>query len=679
VAASPSPSRSSSTSPDGTARRSPATTRRGRNALLVLACLSVFALSPFDWRGTRAPAASTTVASGDVGGDHAALRASGGAATAVQEPRSGTLSSVGSPSSAGLLRVTTEPPVPAQILVDGIPRNDWGVDWVSIEPGPHEVCFTDLPGYATPPCQMVEVVADQTTVVVGAFRQQGLLKIEVEPAGLPVDVLIDAIPRNQFGAYLHFEPGTYEVCGTDLPGWRTPECQTTQVESGVETTVRLVYGSARFVGGVSQRVLVDQFGDALFLVADAGWSLIGALDRSEIVAYLDLVVERGHNGVLVNLIEAGFSDQPPLAGEPGVGGPFTGGLFTSAPNEVYWAHVDWVIAEMAVRGLTAVANPAYAGFVDEHGVGAEMKAASDGQMEAFGRFIGGRYADVPNVVYQIGGDTTFDPASDLGRRYAAMANGIVAADATKVMTVMTGPDRWSSAMWDPGWLDFEAVYENDSADLSWLDLWGSTSRPLVYAEPSYEGSRFVDAGWSRWYGRRVLYVSFGFGYTGVIPGNCLRWHFGEDPLGVGCSSWGSASWADTLVDRSGVRGPDGGPADRHAHDTQRFVELVEGLPWPSMVPDTGGVFLTQGRGDGVDRASARVGGGVGYVYVPSARDVTVATTTVGGVVSLRWHDPTTGEVVVISTSETAVNGRVVSHPGPNSAGDNDWVLLVTAV
>jgi hypothetical protein len=438
-------------------------------------------------------------------------------------------------------------------------------------------------------------------------------------------------------------------------------------------------GSARFVGGVSQRVLVDQFGDALFLVADAGWSLIGALDRSEIVAYLDLVVERGHNGVLVNLIEAGFSDQPPLAGEPGVGGPFTGGLFTSAPNEVYWAHVDWVIAEMAARGLTAVANPAYAGFVDEHGVGAEMKAASDGQMEAFGRFIGGRYADVPNVVYQIGGDTTFDPASDLGRRYAAMANGIVAADATKVMTVMTGPDRWSSAMWDPGWLDFEAVYENDSADLSWLDLWGSTSRPLVYAEPSYEGSRFVDAGWSRWYGRRVLYVSFGFGYTGVIPGNCLRWHFGEDPLGVGCSSWGSASWADTLVDRSGVRGPDGGPADRHAHDTQRFVELVEGLPWPSMVPDTGGVFLTQGRGDGVDRASARVGGGVGYVYVPSARDVTVATTTVGGVVSLRWHDPTTGEVVVISTSETAVNSRVVSHPGPNSAGDNDWVLLVTAV
>ena len=434
----------------------------------------------------------------------------------------------------------------------------------------------------------------------------------------------------------------------------------------------------RFVTGVSERTLVDQFGSPLYLVADAGWSLIGALPRSEISRYLDLVVDRGHNAVWLSLVENAFSSNPPFAAEPSAGAPFTGSMFTSSPRDAYWDHVDWVIDQMALRGLTAFVNPAYVGFVDEHGVGAEMVSASTADMRRYGAFLGARYASAPNVVYQIGGDRDFDPASAVGVRYAALAEGVLGQDPSALITVMTGPDAYSSAMWGPDWLGFESVYENDSADLALLDVWSSTSLPLVFAEPAFEGSRFPDTGWSRLYGRRQLYVSFGYGYTGVVPGNCLRWHFEEDPIGVGCSAWGTAGWAETLVDPSGDRGPGGGPADQHAADTQRFTVLLESLPWPGMDPDVDGSFLTSGQFVGVDRAAARVGDGVGFVYLPSWRDVTVDTTLIAGRVSIRWYDPTSGAYVLVQQDEAADPGRVVTHPGPNAAGDTDWVLLIMA-
>ena len=434
-------------------------------------------------------------------------------------------------------------------------------------------------------------------------------------------------------------------------------------------------GSPRFVTGVSSRSLVDQEGDSLYLVADAGWSLIGALDRGEISQYLDLLVQRKHNGVLFNMIENGFSSNPPAAAEPSAGTPFQGAMFSSPPNEAYWSHLDWVIAEMENRGLTAIANPVYAGYIDQHGVGAQMVAATNQQMRSFGEYVGNRYKNRINIAYQIGGDRNFDPNSTLGERYAALADGIRSRDPSKVMTVMTGPDNYSSAMWNPNWLDFEAVYENDSADLALLDIWDSTSKPLIYAEPAYEGARWPDTGWSRLYGRRELYVSFANGYSGIIPGNCLRWHFEQDPQGVGCSSWGRADWPRTLEDTSRTSGPDRKPADQHAADTQRFAELVATLPWPSMRPDTTNRFLVDGTGNGADRAAARLGNQTGLVYLPAARNITIDTTRIAPRVSLHWYDPTTGTTTTITPDEAATTNRVVQHPGPNNTGDNDWILL----
>jgi hypothetical protein len=68
----------------------------------------------------------------------------------------------------GVLRVTTSPPTPTTIVVDGVARNDWGM-WTDFPNGQHTVCFTNVPGKKAPPCQTVTVTPGQTTTVTGSF------------------------------------------------------------------------------------------------------------------------------------------------------------------------------------------------------------------------------------------------------------------------------------------------------------------------------------------------------------------------------------------------------------------------------------------------------------------------------------------------------------------------------
>ena len=72
----------------------------------------------------------------------------------------------------------------------------------------------------------------------------GLLKVDIGPAGLGVDVVLNGVPRNQFGLYFFLAAGTYEVCGTDLGGWVTPLCQSVTVSAGTQTGTTLTYTPA---------------------------------------------------------------------------------------------------------------------------------------------------------------------------------------------------------------------------------------------------------------------------------------------------------------------------------------------------------------------------------------------------------------------------------------------------
>ena len=139
------------------------------------------------------------------------------------------------PTGFGWLRATTDPPSPSQILVDGIPRNSWGLDWVKLAPGTYEVAFTDVPGLTTPTPQTVTITEGITTEVTGSFIQRGFLRAITSPA-VVATIFVDGIPRNDWGMWTDLEPGDYQLCFGDVTGYTTPTCQTATITAG-DTTI----------------------------------------------------------------------------------------------------------------------------------------------------------------------------------------------------------------------------------------------------------------------------------------------------------------------------------------------------------------------------------------------------------------------------------------------------------
>ncbi len=150
------------------------------------------------------------------------------------------------PSTApGLLRVATDPPLPSQISVDGIPRDTWGLTWTKMAPGPHEVCFSAIEGFTTPPCQTVSVAAATTTAVTGAFARRGFLKAETSPA-LPATITVDGVARDTWGLYTDLPAGPHQVCYGPVADHSvsSPACKDVVISAGGTTTVVGTYTSS---------------------------------------------------------------------------------------------------------------------------------------------------------------------------------------------------------------------------------------------------------------------------------------------------------------------------------------------------------------------------------------------------------------------------------------------------
>jgi uncharacterized membrane protein len=154
------------------------------------------------------------------------------------------------PSSFGYLRVTTNPAVPAQILVDGIPRDEWGLTWVKMAPGTYTVSFKGVYGLTPPAPQLLTVTASATTTYNAAFTVHGSLRIVTNPA-LPATVFVNGLPCDDWGMWQSMAPGTYTVSFGDVPGYVTPAPQVAVVAANSLTTITGTYVAAAIVSAGS--------------------------------------------------------------------------------------------------------------------------------------------------------------------------------------------------------------------------------------------------------------------------------------------------------------------------------------------------------------------------------------------------------------------------------------------
>lgn len=136
----------------------------------------------------------------------------------------------------GLLRVRTDPAVPTTVIVDGIPRDTFGLNWMKIEPGMHEISYTDVPNYVTPENQTVMVEVGAASEVVGEFAREGGLRIVTEQPNSAV-IYVDGVARDSWGVWIELPEGIYTVSFGDIPGHLTPPAQTVLVVPGQTTLV----------------------------------------------------------------------------------------------------------------------------------------------------------------------------------------------------------------------------------------------------------------------------------------------------------------------------------------------------------------------------------------------------------------------------------------------------------
>jgi hypothetical protein len=152
----------------------------------------------------------------------------------------------------GLLRIQTFPAVPTLIYLDGIPRNNWGLNWVKMPAGEYTLSFSDVDHYNVPATVTVNyypgttgnvqslndpinVYADTVTEVIVNFEQLGNLRVETSPP-LPATIYCNGKPMDDWGFWANIEPGEYTISFEELDGYITPQQQTVTVSSGYETT-----------------------------------------------------------------------------------------------------------------------------------------------------------------------------------------------------------------------------------------------------------------------------------------------------------------------------------------------------------------------------------------------------------------------------------------------------------
>jgi hypothetical protein len=164
------------------------------------------------------------------------------------------------PAGTGLLRVQSSPAVWTTISVDGIPRNDWGLNWLPLPSGNYSLHFTDVPEFISPAYynvtffglvsgsklipvnSLVPVYANTTTVVTINMTQEGLLKIDTSP---PTDAIIyvNGSAMEPWGVWVSLAPAKYTISFQAISGLTTPQTVTVQVKAGAQTTVTGYYNN----------------------------------------------------------------------------------------------------------------------------------------------------------------------------------------------------------------------------------------------------------------------------------------------------------------------------------------------------------------------------------------------------------------------------------------------------
>lgn len=429
----------------------------------------------------------------------------------------------------------------------------------------------------------------------------------------------------------------------------------------------------------NHRFLVHEDGTPFFYLGDTAWQLLHDLDRGEVELYLENRRQKGFTVVqTVVLAEYGGLDQPNAYGHYALkdkNDPTTPDV-KEGPDNDYWDHVEWVVDRACEKGLYIGLLPTWGRYVTSHWkFGIVDGIFTPRNAEAYGRFIGERFHDKPNIIWIIGGDRAA-PTDEAQAIWRALAKGIALGvlgteDYRKIMMTYhtSGPGLSSEFFHNDAWCDFNAIqsshgdsilnYKMIESDYGLfppkptIDL--ETTYPELVIQANQRPANDDDA-------RRAAYWAVFAGAFGHTYGHNAIWqmHSPSKRAIAGVKSY----WKDALDVPS-------------AAQMGYLRRLIESRPFLSRVPDP--QMIHSGQGEGIDYAIANRGGGYAMVYFPTGKPITLHLGKISGeTIQAWWFDPRTGGAQTIG--EFANQGtRRFDPPGGRTIRGNDWVLVLDDV
>jgi hypothetical protein len=418
----------------------------------------------------------------------------------------------------------------------------------------------------------------------------------------------------------------------------------------------------------NNRYLVDQTNSPFMIVGDSPHSLIGRMSKSDAEFYMANRQRYGINTLWVELLcndkTACNADGTTFGGIP----PFTIPGDISTPNPEYFQRVDLMLTIAAAHGITILLDAVEtAGWLATFTTNGPEKAA------AFGRYLGDRYKNVPNIIWMYGNDfqTWTDPGDDAV--VLAVARGIKSADPNHIHTTELNYLSSSSlddARWEP-LLELDGAYTYYPTYAQVLKEYNRPNfKPVFMEEANYEFEHNANTdGGSPANLRHQEYWTMLSGGTGQLYGSSHTWRL---PTG-----WFS-SWRSQL-DTPGVM------------QLRYMNNLFASRKWYDLVPDQTHTVVIEGYGtpaplgtgsvatDTYATAARTPDGTLIMVYMPTIRPITVDMSKLSGPTVAHWYDPTTGENIPVNGSPFAnIATRQFTPPGNNHDGEGDWVLVLEA-
>lgn len=432
--------------------------------------------------------------------------------------------------------------------------------------------------------------------------------------------------------------------------------------------------------GVSDngRFLVRADGSPFFWLADTAWILFNRLNREDTVSYLQTRADQGFTvvqAVAVPPVEGSTTpnqqdDLPFVDNDPTTPATTEGANPDNADEYDFWDHVDFTVAEASARGIYTAMLPVWGqevldGLVDE------------GNAEAYGRFLGQRYAD-DNVIWVLGGDKPADGYEDVWR---TLAKGIAigasgSEDYSQVLMTYHPQGAQTSSQWfhDDEWLDFNMeqnghcpVDRGDPYNRIAEDYARTPAKPVLDGEPLYENHPICydhpQYGYSDDYDiRTYAWWQVFAGAFGHTYGHHSVWQFYTPDRAPEIDA--RTYWYDAVAEPGGAQ-------------MGHLRELMESRPFLSRIPDQS--VLTSDPGTGTDHVQATRDADGTYlmVYSASGAEFTVDLEKLSGETATgHWYDPRTGESSAIGSFPST---GAKSFTPPSSGRGNDWVLVVDGV